>query len=94
MSEPIIPDPLDDIIAREELRRMVEEAHERIQTLIRITFHRQELFDAWYAKHIMSATIRAIAQAQGISWNAAKKRIKTANEIVFSFRNSLHKIDD
>lgn len=90
----LIPNPEEVVIRQEELRQMVEDAHDRIQLLIKLTFHRQEIFDAWYAKNIMSSTITAIAEAQGLSWTGAKKRLQVADQIVFSLRRSLHKIDD
>lgn len=86
--------PEDTIIQQEELRQMVEDAHDRIQELIRLTFHRQELFEAWYAKNILSAPITVIAAVQGIGWKAAKHRVQTAEEIVIALRRQLHKIDD
>lgn len=88
------PSPEDIHIAQEELAQMVDEAHNKINLLINLTFHRKELFDAWYARNVLSATITAIASAQHLSWSGAKKRIKTANEIVLSLRSQLHKIDD
>ena len=87
-------DPLETMIHHEEVRQLVEDAHKRIELLIQITFHRPELFDAWYARNIQSATITAIAEAQGIGWKVAKHRVDTAQEIVISLRKQLHKLDD
>lgn len=87
-------DPLEQIINQEELRQMSEDACNQIQTLISLIFHRKELYDAWYARNIQSATIAAIAQAQGVGFRVAKRRVETAQEIVLSLRKQLHKIDD
>jgi hypothetical protein len=86
--------PEEIIIYQEELRQMVEDAHDRIEQLINLTFHRKELYDAWYEHTINSSTITMIAAAQQITPYHAKKRIKTAQEIVIELRKNLHKLDD
>jgi len=88
------PSPEENIINQEELMEKVEEASRKIDLLVKMTFRRQEIFDAWYAFNVLSATITAIANAQKISWYQAKKRINTADEIVITQRQALHKIDD
>jgi len=92
--EPASPSPEEEYIKREELLEFTEETFKKTNLLIKLAFRRQEIFDAWYAHTIQSATITAIAAAQQISWTAAKKRINTANKIVLSFQHTLHKIDD
>ena len=90
----IYPDPEEHAIRCDEIEELLLKAQDKLTQIIRLTFHRPELYDAWYAKEVECKSLRQIAQAQCITLRQAKRRLQVARSVILKMRKTLHKVDD
>jgi hypothetical protein len=88
------PSPEEDYIRQDEIEELLMKAQKQLSTLIKLTFHRLEIYEAWYAREIERVPVKYIATAQKISPYKVRKRINTAKDIILNMRRKFKKIDD